>query len=166
MHLQAVTGTTRKVSAGLGCCYELCITSLNSPNVKGRLLSSQAVWEEPQAEQRVVLATELLLDSTPRYVPYSCCLPPVRWDPRSNSHPGVPARLYGGHGLCACSRCPARGHQEWLGRLGSCLGLQRGHRCPVPRGSAQQEGVCRQHSAVCLAQGELGALGHSLFIFA
>lgn len=73
-------GTTRKVSAGLGCCYELCVTSLNSPNVKGRLLSSQAVWEEPQAEQRVVLATG------------SCCLT----RPPGMSRAAAACHLYGG----------------------------------------------------------------------
>lgn len=73
-------GTTRKVSAGLGCCYELRVTSLNSPDVKGRLLSSQAVWEEPQAEQRVVLATG------------SCCLT----RPLDMSRTAAACHLYGG----------------------------------------------------------------------
>lgn len=158
-------GTTRKVSGGVGCCYKLHVTSLNSPNVKGRLLSSQAAWEEPQAEQRVVPAAE------------SCCLT----RPPGISRAAAACHLYGGilgvarilvcqrgcaGGTCACSRCPARGHQEWLGPSGSCLGRSGDIGAPcsvaVPSRRGSVGGV------VCLAQGELGVLGHShsLFIFA
>lgn len=156
LHLQAVMGTTRKVSGGVGCCYKLHVTSLNSPNVKGRLLSSQAAWEEPQAEQRVVPAAE------------SCCLT----RPPGISRAAAACHLYGGilgvaHILvcqrgCAGGTCsaPAAGAQRggtrsgW-GRRGAASGAAGTSvpralwQCPAGGGLSAVRCVWHRVSSVC-----------------
>lgn len=85
----------------------------------------------------------------PRYrrawlsLPCSCCLPPLRWDSPSRSHPGVPARLYGQHGRCGGtgSGWDSRGAASGCGCAGTALPRAL-WRCPAGGGlSAARRGA-------------------------